>query len=108
MIRFFQVTPSSGVPTYTWVTFKEPKTKTGLLKSLPITGSRFYHTSCVTFAMNRGIITYENLGQGFECSGSLPHDYLRQPLQLIEECWDKTSEPVQKKRSINSLLGLSR
>ena len=62
-----------------------------LLRSLPITGSRFYHKSCVTFALNRGTISWDMLGHGINGSGNLPPGYLKESLDQAEAAWKQTS-----------------
>ena len=104
--EYYDVNETKILADFTWINYRVPKNKTELMKSLPLFGSRFYHKSAATFAFNRGLIGWDDCGVGFNCSGALPHDYLRRPLEIIGDAWKRTQDPSLSKRGVNALLGL--
>ena len=103
--EFFQAGPER-IGDFTWVNVNEPKTMAAFQRSLPFTGSRFYHRSCVEWGLAVKKITYSNLGLAINGSGNLPAGYLKDPLDALERAWQNTGDPSLSKKSVNCWLGL--
>ena len=75
-------------------------------KSLPFTGRRWYHRSCVLYGLEKKKITHRHLKFSLTASGHLPPNAFSTPVQLIRRAWAQCGYPDKAKAAINSAIGL--
>ena len=74
-----------------------------VLASLPYTGPGWYGKPCQEYGLNMGLWKYSDFKFGFDASGHLPNDIMKQPISWIQEAW---GDKIQGKLGINAMLGL--
>ena len=55
--------------------------------------------------LNRGVITWDDIPWGIDCTCRLPAGYLQNALNSLDAAWEAVS-PLHKKLSTNAMIGL--
>ena len=69
---------------------------------LPFHGSGWYGRESCRYMLDHRIVEWSDITHVFSAAAQIPSEYLRERLELVEQCWEGPS----KKAAMNSLLGL--
>ena len=65
-------------------------------------GAGWYHRVAVEWWLHTGVLTWRHITHKITATSRLPNSVLREPLEIMERCWD---DPDDAKFAVNSLLG---
>ena len=89
----------------TYIDTPIPKTTGALMKALPFQGPGWYTLPATQWLLHSGKISWDMCTHRIDASARHPCDYLRNPLDIMEEAWSRIDDGKRyAKNSINSLI----
>ena len=91
---------------FNYVSKRAPRNATEMVNEAPHVGPSWRTAEVCAYLLGRGIITWDDITHGLDATCKLPPTYFTKALDQIDEMWDQTSKPNNKKLAINSMIGL--
>ena len=88
------------------VSKRAPMNATEMVKEAPHVGPSWRSKEVCAYLLGRSIISWDDITYGLDATCDLPQHFFAEALMQIDEMWDQTSKPNNKKLAINSMIGL--
>ena len=90
---------------FVYISKEAPKNHTEAQLHAPHIGPAWRTKEVAAWLLNRGIISWDDIPFGIDCTCRLPAGYLQKALDSLDGAWEGVS-PLHKKLACNAMIGL--